>query len=675
MLSRYEQRFKRIGVTTVQDLLLHLPTRYENRTQTIPIGNLNLGDQALIEAEVQHAEVRVGRRRSLLVSVADTTGTIILRFFTFSPAQRERFRRGIRLRCYGEVRKGPYSLELVHPECQFIDPEQPNTIDTDARFTPIYPTTEGLYQSTWRMFIDQALELLEANPDLMPELLPDTIATLLPDFSLHAALHNLHKPPIATDLNIIYTKTHPAHKRLASEELLAYQISLRRLRLNYQSIQAYPLVSDGLLRKRFLQHLPFNLTNAQKRVAKIIAADLAGTYPMQRLLQGDVGTGKTIVAALAALQALEAEYQVALMVPTELLAEQHFHNICSWLAPTEVTVVWLKRQKDQERERILAAIAQKQPLLVIGTHALIQANVTFSKLGLIIIDEQHRFGVQQRLVLSEKAIKDGYAPHQLIMTATPIPRSLAMTAYADLDLSELDEHPLGRIPVQTVAVPDTRRAEVIKKVSAACAASRQAYWVCTLIEESDTLQSQAAEQTAVLLQKALGNIKVGLVHGRMKVAEREIVMSAFRKGTIGLLVATIVIEVGVDVPNASLIVIENPERLGLAQLHQLRGRVGRSNIESHCVLLYHPPLSKQTTERLRIIRSSNDGFEIARQDLALRGPGELLGTRQAGATQFRIADLNHHQDILLNIRHLAEQMLSNWPAEAAALEDRWQFSQ
>jgi len=667
--SRHAKQLARIGITTVQDLLFHLPLRYEDRTQVTPISALRPGDQTLIEVDVQHGEVRMGRRRSLLVLVADASGALLLRFFTFSPAQREGFKPGVRLRCYGEVRQGPDSLEIVHPECHRLDATRAEGYE--AALTPVYPSTEGLHQLAWRAMTSHALELLDAVPGRLRDLLPEGLGNALQLPALLPSLRLLHRPPPEADRTALSESRHPAQYRLAFEELLAHQIALRRLRLAHQRIQAPPLIGDGALRAQLLGRLPFQLTAAQQRVVAEIAADLGTNRPMQRLLQGDVGSGKTVVAALAALQAVEAGCQVALMAPTELLAEQHLRSLHAWLAPLGVELAWLKRQRGRGREAVRQALACGRVQIVIGTHALFQADVTFQSLALIIVDEQHRFGVHQRLALWEKGGAEGRAPHQLIMTATPIPRSLTMTAYADLDLSVIDEQPPGRTPVVTVAVSDDRRMEVIDRVRAACAAGRQAYWVCTLIEESEVLQCQAAENTAALLQHALGEIPVGLVHGRMKSAQRETVMAAFKDGALGLLVATTIIEVGVDVPNASLMIIENPERLGLAQLHQLRGRVGRGRMESHCLLLYHAPLSAHALERLRIIRGSGDGFAIARQDLELRGPGEVLGTRQAGELQFQVADLMRHQALLAPAQRAADRMLQEWPREAAALEARW----
>jgi ATP-dependent DNA helicase RecG len=667
---RSAERLARVGVRSVQDLLLHLPSRYEDRTQVIAIDALQPGDQALVEAVVEHSEIRMGRRRSLLVLVSDGSGSLLLRFFHFSAAQQANLKSGVMLRCYGEVRRGPSSLEIVHPEYKRVDEDA--EANSEASLTPIYPTTEGVHQLTWRSLTDQALSLLGKQPERLLEGLPPEV---LQDFALSPlapALQLLHRPPPDSDREALLNGAHPAQRRLAFEELVAHQISLRRLRREHKKITAPVMEGDGRLRRALLKALPFALTRAQQSVTGEIERDLASDCPMLRMVQGDVGSGKTVVAALAALQCVEAGYQVALMAPTELLAEQHLRNFTAWLEPLQIATLWLTgRQKGKQRQEALQAIGDGQARLVIGTHALFQADVHFQSLGLVIIDEQHRFGVHQRLALREKGAGEARAPHQLIMTATPIPRSLAMTAYADLDLSVIDELPPGRTPVMTVALPDSRRDQVIERVRLACAAGRQAYWVCTLIEESEALQCQAAEDTAEQLRESLHGVSVGLAHGRMKAAEREQVMAEFKAGRADLLVATTVIEVGVDVPNASLMIIENPERLGLAQLHQLRGRVGRGDTQSHCLLMYHAPLSEHARQRLAILRDTTDGFRISQRDLELRGPGEVLGTRQTGEMQFRIADLVRHQDLLDDAQKAADLMLQRFASQALALEKSW----
>ncbi|MBK1718971.1 ATP-dependent DNA helicase RecG [Thiocystis violacea] len=662
------ERLDKLGIRTVQDLLFHLPVRYQDRTRLTPIQDVQPGSEALVEGEILDAEIASGRRRSLKVWLGDVAGAgLLLRFFHFSPQQVASLKVGERLRCYGEVRQGPQSLEIVHPEYRL---QRASDEGTGARLTPIYPSTEGLQQSSWRGLTDQALALMEqASP---AELLPAGILASLGLPSLTEALAFLHRPPIETSLQELMDGRHPAFARLAFEELVAHQVSLRRMRLEQRGIAAPVLNGDGRLRRSLLAGLPFALTAAQERVVAEIAGDLTQTRPMQRLLQGDVGAGKTVVAALAALQALEAGCQAALMAPTELLSEQHHRSLGGWVRSLGIEPLWLAgRHKGREREERLEAIASGAARIVVGTHALLQDDVAFRDLGLVIVDEQHRFGVHQRMKLREKGGRDGGAPHQLIMTATPIPRSLAMTLYADLDLSVIDALPPGRTPITTRAVPDNRRDEVIERVRLACEAGRQAYWVCTLIEESEALECQAAEETARQLSERLPGQRVGLVHGRLKSQERDALMAEFAAGTLDLLVATTVIEVGVDVPNASLMIIENPERLGLAQLHQLRGRVGRGSVESHCLLLYHAPLSLVAKERLGIIRGSVSGFEIAERDLAIRGAGEVLGTRQTGAIQFRIADPLRDQPLVPAAQRAADRILSQHPELATPLVARW----
>lgn len=668
--ARNAEKLARLHIETVQDLLFHLPLRYQDRTRIQPIGSLRRGDQVVVEGEVDLAEIKLGRRRSLLVRISDGTGGIILRFFYFSNAQRQALARGVRLRCFGEVRNGPNSLEMVHPEYQRVDPDQP--LQVEETLTPIYPTTEGVHQLTLRGLMQQALALLDQDSGGLRELLPDTLLGRFRLQSLAQAVSYLHRPPADADQRRLSVGSHPAQQRLTFEELLAHQVSLRKLRLQHRRIRATALPLESELKRRLLERLPFELTPAQIRVEQEIGRDLGRSRPMQRLVQGDVGSGKTVISALAALQAMAAGCQVALMAPTELLAEQHLRSFGQWLEPLGIEIAWLTgRMKGRAREQVLETIAGGQARMVVGTHALFQEDVIFDDLGLVIIDEQHRFGVHQRLALREKGSRRGHAPHQLIMTATPIPRTLAMTAYADLDLSVVDCLPPGRKPVTTAVISDLRREDVVARVRAACAEGRQAYWVCTLIEESEALQCQAAEESERLLAEALPELRVGLVHGRVKADEKERIMACFKDGGLDLLVATTVIEVGVDVPNASLMIIENAERLGLAQLHQLRGRVGRGSTESHCVLMYHAPLSLNAKSRLAILRESGDGFFIAQKDLEMRGPGEVLGTRQTGEMQLRIADLVRDQGMLDEVREAAEMMLRKYPAEADLLVERW----
>jgi len=662
-------RLRRLGIASAEDVLLHLPLRYQDRTRVTPINQAQPGDEAQIEAEVVSSEVTARGRRFLLCHLTDGTGVLTLRFFHFSPAQEQLFSRpGMRLRCFGEVRQGYTGLEMIHPECRRVGPDAP---PVDDRLTPIYPTTAGLQQFTLRGLAEQALAQLHATA-LLPELLPAEIRTRLQLPPLAEALELLHRPPAGTALADLESGRHPARRRLAFEELLAHQLSLRRLRARMQRQAAPPLADRGGLSQRFLERLPFALTTAQQRVLAEIGADLAQPRPMLRLLQGDVGSGKTVVAAAAALRAVEAHAQAALMAPTELLAEQHYRNFRAWLEPLGLEVAWLTgRLTGKARQTLLERLAAGEIHVAVGTHALFQEAVAFAELALAIVDEQHRFGVHQRLALREKGRQGGRCPHQLIMTATPIPRTLAMSAYADLDTSTIDELPPGRQPVKTVVVPDSRRDEVIERIRQACRAGRQAYWVCPLIEESEALQCQAAAVTAERLTALLPKLRIGLAHGRRSAADREATMSAFKAGELDLLVATTVIEVGVDVANASLMIIENAERLGLAQLHQLRGRVGRGAAHSSCVLLYRPPLSPIAHSRLAVLRECNDGFEIARRDLELRGPGEVLGTRQTGEQTLRVADLLRDQDLLNAVRHTADALLRDHPDRVEPLIRRW----
>jgi len=661
------EKLAKVGLETLQDVLFHLPLRYQDRTRIVPIGALRPGQDAVVEGTVAGADVVMGRRRSLLVRLQDGSGTLSLRFYHFSQAQKEGLKRGTLVRCYGEVRPGSSGLEIYHPEYRALSGGEP--IAVEQTLTPIYPTTEGLTQQRLRQLSEQALARL--GPHSLPDWLPDELAREHQLAPLDQALRYLHRPPPDADLDELAEGRHWAQHRLAFEELLTHQLSMQRLRDSLRNQHAPALPKAQRLPAQYLANLGFAPTGAQQRVGAEIAYDLSQHEPMLRLVQGDVGAGKTVVAALAALQALEAGYQVALMAPTEILAEQHFITFQHWLAPLGLEVAWLAgKLKGKARASALEQIAGGAPM-VVGTHALFQDEVQFKRLALVIIDEQHRFGVQQRLALRKKGVDGRLCPHQLIMTATPIPRTLAMSAYADLDTSILDELPPGRTPVNTLLVADSRRFEVIERVRSACHEGRQAYWVCTLIEESEELTCQAAETTFEDLSAALGGLHVGLIHGRMKPAEKAAVMDQFKQGQLQLLVATTVIEVGVDVPNASLMIIENPERLGLAQLHQLRGRVGRGSAASHCVLLYHPPLSQLGRQRLGIMRETTDGFVIAEKDLELRGPGEMLGTRQTGLLQFKVADLMRDADLLPAVRDAALRLLAEWPQHVSPLLERW----
>ena len=659
----------RLGVASIADLLFHLPLRYQDRTRVTPIGTLRAGHEAVVQGEVAACDVIKGRRRSLLVRLTDGSGILSLRFFHFSPAQQQQFQPGTRVHAFGEARAGATGLEIYHPEYRLIKAGE--TV-VDEHLTPLYPTTEGLNQARLRGLIDQAMRLLHEAPAALPDWIPTGLRERFQLPELHAALDYLHHPPPEADLEQLKAGTHPTQRRLALEELLAHQLSLRVVRQRIQADGAPPLPSGRSLQARFVSKLPFSLTGAQRRVLDEIGRDIERAVPMLRLVQGDVGSGKTVVAAMAALTAIAGGCQVAMMAPTELLAEQHYRTFKEWFEPLGIEVAWLAgKLKGKARLDTKAALADGRVQLVVGTHALFQADVHFQCLGLAIIDEQHRFGVHQRLALREKGEAAGLTPHQLVMTATPIPRTLAMSAYADLDVSVIDELPPGRTPVQTVAVPDERRPEVVTRIERACAEGRQAYWVCTLIEESEALQCQAAEATHENLTEALPGLGIGLVHGRMKAGEKAEVMAAFKDGELDLLIATTVIEVGVDVPNASLMIIENPERLGLSQLHQLRGRVGRGATESFCVLLYHPPLSAHSRERLGVMRETTDGFRIAEKDLELRGPGEVLGTRQTGLAAMKIADLERDRDLLERVGPLARALLEESPASSAPLIRRW----
>ncbi|MEB3839563.1 ATP-dependent DNA helicase RecG [Pseudomonas guariconensis] len=662
------EKLAKVGLENLQDLLFHLPLRYQDRTRVVPIGALRPGQDAVIEGVVSGADVTMGKRRSLVVRLGDGTGVLSLRFYHFSNAQKEGLKRGTHLRCYGEARPGASGLEIYHPEYRALNGNEPAP-PVEQTLTPIYPSTEGLTQQRLRLLCQQSLAML--GPRSLPDWLPEELARDYHLAPLDDAIRYLHNPPADADLDELAEGQHWAQHRLAFEELLTHQLSQQRLRESLRALRAPVLPKASRLPAQYLANLGFSPTGAQQRVGNEIAYDLSQPEPMMRLVQGDVGAGKTVVAALAALQALEAGYQVALMAPTEILAEQHYLTFKRWLEPLGIEVAWLAgKLKGKARAGALEQIASGVPM-VVGTHALFQEEVKFRRLALAIIDEQHRFGVQQRLALRQKGVDGALCPHQLIMTATPIPRTLAMSAYADLDTSILDELPPGRTPVNTVLVADSRRFEVVERVRAACAEGRQAYWVCTLIEESEELTCQAAESTFEELGSALGELRVGLIHGRMKPAEKAAVMAEFKAGNLQLLVATTVIEVGVDVPNASLMIIENPERLGLAQLHQLRGRVGRGSAVSHCVLLYHPPLSQIGRERLGIMRETNDGFVIAEKDLELRGPGEMLGTRQTGLLQFKVADLMRDADLLPAVRDAAQALLARWPDHVSPLLDRW----
>lgn len=667
--ARLAERLATLHIHTVQDLLFHLPLRYQDRTRIASIGRVRLGDDVMLEAEILSCDIDFGRRRSLVCRIKDAGGIISLRFFHFSAAQKKMLTPGNLLRCHGEIRSGKTGYEIYHPEYQVLKPGE--IVPVADRLTPIYPATEGLQQTRLRKLIDQALAYLQ-SPQSLPDWIPVDVLNRIAFPGLADALQYLHHPPVQAPVAQLLNGEHPAQQRLAFEELLSHRLCLRRLRQQSSQQQAPVMASHSGLSHAFLQQLPFSLTGAQSRVCREISHDLALEQPMLRLLQGDVGSGKTVVAALAALQAVDSGYQAVIMAPTEILAEQHHVNFTQWLAPLGLQPGWLSgKVKGRQRQQTLQALQDGSSKIAVGTHALFQDSVEFNNLGLIIIDEQHRFGVHQRLALREKGNTGTTIPHQLVMTATPIPRTLAMSAYADLDCSVLDELPPGRTPVNTVIISNERRDEVIDRIHQACLQGNQAYWVCTLIDESEALQAQAAEATLATLQAQLPDLAIGLVHGRMKPAEKSAVMAAFKQGELHLLVATTVIEVGVDVPNASLMIIENPERLGLAQLHQLRGRVGRGAKASHCLLLYQTPLSQLGKQRLGIMRDSNDGFYIAEQDLAIRGPGQVLGTRQTGLMSFRIADLLRDAALLDPVKSAADVIEHDHPSHIDPLVNRW----
>lgn len=664
------EHLQRLRIVRIGDLLFHLPLRYQDRTRLTPIGALRPNVESQIEGTIDAVQVVFGRRRSLVCRVSDGSGAIHLRFFHFNSAQQQRLKTGRRVRCFGEVRRGPKTLEMVHPESQLIDIDNPPAVD--AELTPIYPTTEGLHQGRLRKLTDQALAILADSERVdSEELVPPEILDALHLPTLAQALQFVHRPPPDADTETLAQSMHPAQRRLVFEELLAHQLSLKQLRGKARDFAA-PVVSVNTLREHLLHAFGFTLTNAQLRVIDEIDEDLTSGVPMLRLLQGDVGAGKTAVAAAVATSLLAANYQVALMAPTELLAEQHAANLHRWFDPLGVDVVLLtSRLTRANRGPLLARLSEPTAVFAVGTHALFQNEVEYGHLGLIIVDEQHRFGVDQRLALRDKGARDGFRPHQLIMTATPIPRTLAMTAYADLDVSILDELPPNRKPVRSVVVPESRRGEIVERIARAVEDGRQVYWVCPLIDESEVLEHQAATDISAQLTAALPDVRVGLVHGRLADRDKDAAMAAFVDGSTDLLVATTVVEVGVDVPNASLMVIENAERLGLSQLHQLRGRVGRGAERSDCVLLYKSPLSRMAQERLQVMRETTDGFVIADKDLELRGPGELLGTRQAGAAQFRIADLSRDAGLLTSVQAAAETVLLDHPKMASELIERW----
>lgn len=666
------QKLAKVHVHTVDDVLFHLPHRYEDRTTVTDLGSLLPNLSTVVIGQIELAQVVFGRRRSLLVRISDATGSLTIRMFYFNRSQEKSFQRGLWVKCFGEVRIGAKGYEMIHPEYRVSKSEPKGGLDTTL--TPVYPTTEGVSQTLWRKITDQALEtqLPQLKELVDVDCLPSEMQGVYQAATLQQAIMALHRPSLGVDLVNMQQATSSAHQRLIMEELLAHHFSLRKSRDAREQELAPLLLKDDSKSQRFLDALGFTLTHAQSRVCAEVEADLGRSAPTMRLVQGDVGSGKTVVAAAAMLQAACSGVQCVLMAPTELLAEQHFKTIGDWFGALGFDVGWLasKTPAKQKRET-MERLANGELLVAVGTHALIQEAVNYKHLGLVVIDEQHRFGVEQRLALRAKT-PEAQVPHQLLMTATPIPRTLAMTFYADLDVSSIDELPPGRKVVETVVIPaETKRAEVIQRVKAACQAGRQVYWVCPLIDESEALEAQAATDTEQELKGCLQGVNVGLVHGRLKSKEKEAVMNDFRNGDIDLLVATTVIEVGVDVPNASLMIIENAERMGLAQLHQLRGRVGRGSEQSFCILLYQMPLSQHAKLRLKTLRETNDGFVIAEKDLEIRGAGELLGTRQTGSITFKVADLVRDQHLLPLIDVSATKLAAKTPQNIEPLIDRW----
>ena len=664
-----ERKFNQLGIYNLQDLLFHLPFRYEDRTKLSPINSVKLGDRVQINGEIVSNKILFGQRRSLQCMFRDSTGFIYLRFFHFSSAQKNSLTPGKLLSCYGEVRRGRNGFEIYHPEYKEIHSYNANSLENSL--TPIYPTTDGIQQKRLRSFVKQGINFLNRSHKLV-EYLPSEILSEYKLCNLEDAIQNLHNPPNCLDLNMLNRGLSSFQQRLAFEELLAHRLCIKKIRKVPNRVLAPGVVFNKGLYDDFLDQLPFKLTNGQQSALKDILSDLTQTIPMRRLLQGDVGSGKTVVAAIASIQAIGNGYQVALMAPTEILAEQHFNNFKKWCTPLGIRVGWLSGKiKGAIRKKTLQDLEFGTCQILIGTHALFQKDVIYNKLGFIIIDEQHRFGVHQRLSLRNKASSSVFQPHQLVMTATPIPRTLAMSVYADLDSTVIKDLPPGRLPVNTAVISNQKRADIVERIKDACINGRQVYWVCTLIEESEALECEAAEVTSLSLANLLPTTRIGLIHGRMRSDEKNSVMTDFKNGDIQLLVATTVIEVGVDVPNASLMIIENAERLGLAQLHQLRGRVGRGNIQSHCILLYQTPLSRDGKLRLEVMRDSCDGFYIAEKDLELRGPGQVLGTNQAGIMSFKIADMQRDALLLEDIKSVSESLMQNNKEIVDLLINRW----
>jgi len=671
------QRLSRLGISSIRDLLFHLPIRYQDRTRIVPIAQLLPGSEVVVEGKVHSTSIQYGKRRSLICTIEDDTGSLKLRFFHFSANQKNSLSEGASIRCFGEVRMTGFTgrsryttLEMIHPEYRISDSNSLSKVEN--HLTPVYPATEGLQQRSLRAFTDQALSCLKKDKSILDDWIPKSILDDMDVMSLVDALEFLHRPPADTSVSELIAGKHSSQQRLVFEELLARHLCLSKLRNNIQKKKALAINHNNRISAQLDDLLPYTLTGAQKKCISEVLQDLGKNYPMQRLVQGDVGCGKTMIAIYSAFYVATAGLQAAIMAPTEILAEQHFTNISTLARQLGLEVVCITGKiKGNRRLEILNKIRSGEAQIIIGTHALFQDEVVFNKLSYIVVDEQHRFGVLQRLTLLKKGVQNEIYPHQLIMSATPIPRSLAKSIYADLDYSVVDQMPPGRSPVKSVVLPDERRADVLSRIQEACSEGRQAYWVCPLIDESEVLQCQAAVETELLLRKTLPKLRVGLIHGRLKSTEKEFIMNEFKQNKLDILVATTVIEVGVDVPNASLMVIENSERLGLSQLHQLRGRIGRGTQESSCLFMYSAPLSKLAYKRLNILRTTNDGFQIAREDLAIRGPGEVFGTQQTGLMQFKIADLPRDEYILPKVKQAAEQLLNEHPLATQFLIERW----
>lgn len=662
-----QEKLNKLGIYTIMDVIFHLPTKYVDKTRLTPLDTIRVGDLVLVQGNITKVDVIRARRKMLIVTITDGNGFISMRFFHFNEGQKQALKEGVVFRGYGEVRQGAKGYEIIHPEYQL---EPGNNNEVADTLTPIYPLTKGVPQKLLQSISEQALALLEKSAQLQ-EILPKDICQKYNLLPVTKALQQIHRPLPNVPITALEDTKHPAKYRLIFEELLAYQLLMRKIRKAKQKKQALSVSLNNKLQNKFINSLGFTLTKAQDKAIGQILNDLKKPYPMMRLLQGDVGSGKTVVAAIAAMSLANNGIQVAMMVPTEILAEQHYKKFVAWFSELDISVSLLTGKLGAEQKRTaLNNIANGLVSIVIGTHALFQNEVEFNNLGLVIVDEQHRFGVEQRLALLNKSSVD-IEPHQLIMSATPIPRTVAMTLYADLDLTIIDELPAGRKPVQTVVLSSERRLEVIKKIEHILESNSQVYWVCPLIEESEKITCQAAEKTYQYLLEHLPKYQIGLVHGRMKNNEKDAVITDFNDGKINLLVATTVVEVGVDVPNASLMIIENAERLGLSQLHQLRGRVGRGDSAAYCILLYQAPLSNQSKQRLEIIRSTSDGFEIARRDVGMRGIGDMFGTNQTGINNMRIANVIRDHKFIEEISIVADNLLENYPTKAEQIIHRW----